>query len=159
MLPSVLIRSLTNALTALIALVCLSLLLLVTSSFLYTNQKPILASQEEGAGLPVMPGQAVKMTEQQVHGKQLFENNCAQCHAKTEEVIVGPGLQGVSSRVPNKAWLVTWIRNSQAVVSSGDAYGVALYNKFNKISMSSFPNFTEADISAILAYVDGGSTK
>ena len=96
----------------------------------------------------------VALTEQQTKGKGLFTNNCAQCHAVTEEVVVGPGLKGVKARTPGEAWLINWIRNSQAVVASGDPYAVQVYNKYNKIPMSNFPNLTDEDIKAILAYVD-----
>ncbi len=87
-------------------------------------------------------------------GKALFTNNCAQCHAVTEEVVVGPGLKGVQARTPGKDWLHKWIRNSSAVVASGDPYATQVFNKFNRVQMSSFPNLTDADIDGILAYID-----
>ncbi|GAA4407492.1 c-type cytochrome [Nibrella viscosa] len=87
-------------------------------------------------------------------GKTLFNNNCAQCHAVTDEVVVGPGLKGVLTRTPGRDWLHRWIRNSQAVIASGDPYANQVYNKFNKIPMSSFPNLTDADIDGILAYIE-----
>ena len=90
-------------------------------------------------------------------GKALFSNNCAQCHAVTEETVVGPGLKGVTQRTPGKDWLHKWIRNSSAVVASGDPYAVQVFNRFQKIQMSSFPNLTDADIDGILAYIDKAS--
>ncbi|WP_345249019.1 c-type cytochrome [Nibrella saemangeumensis] len=87
-------------------------------------------------------------------GKTLFNNNCAQCHAITDEVVVGPGLKGVLQRTPGRDWLHRWIRNPMAMVGSGDAYANQVYNKFNKIPMSSFPNLTDADIDGILAYIE-----
>ena len=90
-------------------------------------------------------------------GKALFTNNCAQCHAVTDEVVVGPGLKGVRQRTPGEDWLIKWIRNSSAVIASGDPYAVQVFNKFNKIQMSSFPNLTDDDIKGILAYIDQAS--
>ncbi len=90
-------------------------------------------------------------------GKTLFTNNCAQCHAVTEEVVVGPGLKGIQQRAPSKDWLHKWIRNSSALIAAGDPYAVQVYNKFNKIQMSNFPNLTDADIDGILAYIDQAS--
>jgi mono/diheme cytochrome c family protein len=87
-------------------------------------------------------------------GKAIFAGNCAQCHAVTDEVVIGPGLKGVQQRTPGKDWLHKWIRNSGAVIASGDAYAVAVYNKYNKVAMSNFPNLTDADIDGILAYID-----
>lgn len=90
-------------------------------------------------------------------GKTLFNNNCAQCHAVTEEVVVGPGLKGVRQRTPGDAWLQKWIRNSSAVIASGDAYAIQVFNKFNKIQMSNFPNLTDDDITGILDYIDSAN--
>lgn len=90
-------------------------------------------------------------------GKGLFTNNCAQCHAVTEEIVVGPGLKGIQQRAPGKEWLYKWIRNSSALIASGDPYAVQVYNKYNKIQMSNFPNLTNADIDGILAYIDQAS--
>ncbi len=90
-------------------------------------------------------------------GKSLFTNNCAQCHAASDEVVVGPGLKGVRQRTPGEDWLKKWIRNSQAVVASGDAYAVGVYNKYSKIAMSSFPNLSDSDITSILDYIDSAS--
>ncbi|WP_460962879.1 c-type cytochrome [Spirosoma litoris] len=90
-------------------------------------------------------------------GKTLFTNNCAQCHAVTGEKVVGPGLKGIESRAPSKDWLHKWIRNSSAVIASGDAYANQVFNANGKIQMSSFPSLTDADIDGILAYIDGAN--
>ena len=87
-------------------------------------------------------------------GKTLFTNNCAQCHAVTTEKVVGPGLAGIEGRVPGRDWLHKWVRNSSAVIASGDAYANQVFNANGKIQMSSFPNLSDADIDGILAYVD-----
>ena len=71
--------------------------------------------------------------------------------------MVGPGLKGATSR-NNIAWLVKWVHNSQAVVASGDAYAVKIYNEFSKTPMTSFPSLSEDDIKAIFAYVDKAAT-
>lgn len=155
MLSSHQIRTLTSALTGLIGLVSLSAVLLLTSAFLYpADEQPAnpVGGAEARSATAANPA---PLTEEQLRGKTLFTNNCAQCHAATNEVIVGPGLKGVTSRTPGEAWLMKWIRNSQAVVASGDAYAVRVYGQFNKIAMSSFPNLTDADIKAILSYIDG----
>jgi len=90
-------------------------------------------------------------------GEALFKNNCAQCHAVTDERVVGPGLKGVSSR-HDFAWLSKWVRNSQAVIASGDPYAVKIYNEYSKAQMTSFPNLSDDDIKGIFAYVDKAAT-
>ncbi len=87
-------------------------------------------------------------------GKTLFQNNCVACHAVTDAVQVGPGLKGIEQRVPSKEWLYKWIKNSSAVVASGDAYGNQIFNKFNKLQMQSFPDLANEDIDAILKYIN-----
>jgi len=117
-------------------------LLLSTSNF--------VSAQDSTAAASAGGGDVAK-------GESIFKGSCASCHAPTDEVVVGPGLKGATTR-NNIAWLTKWVHNSQAVVASGDAYGVALYNKFNKTPMTSFPNLSEDDIKSIFAYVDAAAT-
>ncbi|WP_409013346.1 c-type cytochrome [Dyadobacter sp. CY343] len=107
-------------------------------------------STATAAAAPAGGGDAAK-------GETLFKNNCAQCHAVTDERVVGPGLKGVSSR-HDFAWLAKWVRNSQAVIASGDPYGVKIYNEYSKAQMTSFPNLSDDDIKGIFAYVDQAAT-
>jgi mono/diheme cytochrome c family protein len=89
-------------------------------------------------------------------GETLFKNNCAACHNTSDEVLVGPGLKGISERRPIE-WIVKWVHNPQAVIASGDKYANDLYNKFNKAAMTPYPNFSEAQIKSIVAYVDAAN--
>jgi mono/diheme cytochrome c family protein len=93
-------------------------------------------------------------------GKDLFKANCASCHNKNmKDDLTGPALGGVEQRWSGKEKLLySWIKNSQGVIASGDAYAVALYNKYNKSQMSSFPNLKDEDIASILAYIDAAYT-
>lgn len=90
-------------------------------------------------------------------GKALFENNCTQCHAVTDEVVIGPGLKGVHARRP-LPWLIKWIRNSTLVIQSGDAYANEIYNKYGKTQMQSF-DFKDAEIVSIVAYIKSAGDK
>ena len=87
-------------------------------------------------------------------GKELFENNCKQCHNVNAESLVGPGLAGVRQRTPGEEWLQKWIKNPSAVIATGDQYAVKIFNQYNKTQMTSFTNFTNEDISSILDYID-----
>lgn len=84
-------------------------------------------------------------------GKDLFNNNCQQCHSPGADVIVGPGLKGIMDR-RSMEWLIPWVKNSAKVIASGDAYAVKLYNKYNKTAMQSF-NLSDDEIKNIFAYV------
>ena len=85
-------------------------------------------------------------------GKKLFNANCAACH-KLNKRAVGPALKGVSAKY-DKEWLYTWIKNSTAMVKSGDAQAVAIYEEYNGSVMTSFPQLSNLDIDNILAYTD-----
>jgi mono/diheme cytochrome c family protein len=85
-------------------------------------------------------------------GKKLFNANCAACH-KINKRAVGPALKGVSSKY-DKEWLYSWIKNSTAMVNSGDAQAVAIYEEYNGSVMTSFPQLSNTDIDNIIAYTD-----
>ena len=85
-------------------------------------------------------------------GKKLFNANCAACH-KLNKRAVGPALKGVSAKY-DKEWLYSWIKNSTAMVKSGDAQAVAIYEEYNGSVMTSFPQLSNEDIDNILAYTD-----
>ena len=85
-------------------------------------------------------------------GKSLFNANCAACH-KLKKRAVGPALAGVSAKY-DKEWLYSWIKNSTAMVKSGDAQAVAIYEEYNGSVMTSFPQLSNVDIDNILAYTD-----
>lgn len=89
-------------------------------------------------------------------GEKLFKNNCAQCHAYDENVVVGPGLKGINER-RDYDWLKAWIQNPAAVIASGDKYANELYEKYNKTQMTAFASFGDAEIKSILAYVDAAN--
>ena len=85
-------------------------------------------------------------------GKKLFNANCAACH-KLNKRAVGPALKGASAKY-DKEWLYSWIKNSTAMVKSGDAQAVAIYEEYNKSVMTSFPQLSNNDIDNIIAYTD-----
>lgn len=91
-------------------------------------------------------------------GKALFQQKCASCHA-IDKNLTGPALRGVEDRWPNKADLYSWIRNSAALVKAGHPRAVEVFNQFNKIQMTAFPELKDAEIDAILAYINTPAKK
>ena len=87
-------------------------------------------------------------------GEKLYNANCTQCHA-INEVVIGPALKGIEER-RERPWLLSWIKNSQKMIQSGDEYAVALYEKYKKIAMPAYP-FTDSEIISILEYIDVAS--
>jgi mono/diheme cytochrome c family protein len=86
-------------------------------------------------------------------GKAIFQAKCAACHA-IDKNLTGPALKGVEERWPAKADLYNWVRNSAALIKAGHPRAVAVYAEYNKIQMPAFPELKDADIDAILVYIN-----
>jgi cytochrome c2 len=133
-----------------LALVCLITVGTVTflsySSEVHATRagKPTLTPQANQIQASITDPVALK-------GKTLFQSSCSSCHLLTNEVLLGPGLQGINQR-RSEDWLLKWIKNSQQVINSGDAYAVALYSKFKPTVMPNF-NYSDEEIKAILTYL------
>ena len=90
-----------------------------------------------------------------VAGKALFNTNSASCH-KLDRKMTGPALRYVEKRLAedeglNREWLYSWIRNSSAMIKSGDAYAVKIYEEYNKSAMTAYPQLSNTDIDNILS--------
>lgn len=97
------------------------------------------------AFLPALHAQSAE------EGKALFTTNCTACHAIHDKV-VGPALKDVHKR-REEAWLIKWIRNSQALIKSGDPVAVQVYKENNEVLMTPFETLTETQVKSILAYI------
>mgnify|MGYP001168892233 FL=1 len=91
-----------------------------------------------------------------VKGKSLFNTNCASCH-KLDRKMTGPALRNVETRLLDdegldRQWLYAWIRNSSALIKSGDAYANKIYEEYNRSAMTAYPQLTDSDLNNILAY-------
>lgn len=90
-------------------------------------------------------------------GEKVFKGNCASCH-KPDKDMTGPSLKGAKARWEGKGDIHAWIKNSQAVIKSGNPYANELFAKWNKSVMT--PNaISDADIDAVLYYVDNFVSK
>ncbi len=76
--------------------------------------------------------------------------------------MVGPALDGAFDRVmeakgfdeaQTTQWLVDWIRNSPAVINSGDEYANQLFNDYNKVQMTAFVSLSDEEILAVIDYI------
>ncbi|MDC1540080.1 c-type cytochrome [Flavobacteriaceae bacterium] len=91
-----------------------------------------------------------------VKGKSLFNANCAACH-QLDKKMTGPALRYVETRLSeeeglDREWLNAWIRNSSALIKSGDAYANKIYAEYNGSAMTAFPQLSDDDLTNILAY-------
>lgn len=90
-------------------------------------------------------------------GKKLFRNYCASCHdKKMKKNMTGPALAGMEERWAEfpKEDLYAWIRNSQALIASGHPRAKQLWEEYNGVQMTSYPNLTDDEIGSLIAYVN-----
>jgi mono/diheme cytochrome c family protein len=145
------VNSLQKAVSLLVAAV---LLLLLTGVYAFFSlEKPASPMSHTPTDPKQKPGESpvAKLDPVALQGEALFNDNCAACHSITDEVVIGPGLRNVHVR-RDEAWLIKWIKNSAQIIKSGDSYGVALFEKYNKTPMPSF-GFSDAEIKSILQYI------
>lgn len=116
------------------------------------------ATKKEGATAEAAAGASGSEVKGDANaGSAIFKQKCTSCHAIDRQV-VGPALKGITEQ-RDAAWLHKWIKNSQALVASGDAEAVKIFNEYNKTVMTPFPELSDADIDNILAYVKAESDK
>jgi len=84
-------------------------------------------------------------------GEALFKSLCAACHRRYKKM-TGPALFGVADKY-DREWIYSWVKNSAAMIASGDAKAIAIYEEYNKTAMNAFPQLTDVDIDNILSYV------
>ena len=109
-----------------------------------------IEAEQAPQDVPAQEGEIPESEEAIALGRQLFTGNCTVCHA-INEVVVGPALHGVHERRP-VPWIKAFIKNSQKVIQSGDAYAVNIFNQYSKTVMPSF-NFSDEELNAIIAYI------
>ena len=96
----------------------------------------------------------VASAQDAAEGEKLFTENCTACHA-VDSKLIGPALRDVQKRPGrSEAWLVKWIRNSAAMIASGDALAVKLYEENNKSNMTNFEFLNEGQVKSILKYIE-----
>jgi cytochrome c2 len=92
-------------------------------------------------------------------GQKLFKLNCATCHmAHTDQILTGPGLKGVTDRIPKPAeeWFIKYTLNCEKVYKSGDPYAKKLHDEYRGMTMTIFEgHLSEEDAREIYSYLTG----
>lgn len=91
-------------------------------------------------------------------GKQLFAQNCTQCHSATHDM-TGPKLAGVLSRWgSDTAALIAFVKNAAESIKTGGpaSHAGKLYEEWHQIAMPSFSGLSDAEIMKILRHADQG---
>lgn len=81
-------------------------------------------------------------------------NGCGACHSLTDRKITAVGLARVLDRVPKptETWLVRFIRQANALYTSGDPYVKTLFAN-TASGMPYYTNLSEQDAKDIIAYI------
>jgi cytochrome c2 len=127
--------------------------------FLYTVLRtiPVLISKSiaqsvVAIGLLIAISVPVSFAQDDIDGEGLFKKLCTQCHTIGKGKLIGPDLLDAHKRVPSEEWMVPWIQNSQAVIKSGDEYGVKIFEEYNKTVMTANA-VSDDEALAIIAYM------
>lgn len=88
-------------------------------------------------------------------GANLFKLHCSGCHRLDAQTLEGPGLEGVTRRVPDGDWLFNYILNSKKVRENGDSYARSIYDSRHKKHMKTFEGvLSEAEVRYIIAFLN-----
>ncbi|UPZ37084.1 c-type cytochrome [Sphingobacterium sp. PCS056] len=90
-------------------------------------------------------------------GEKIFKAKCTSCH-KVDRKVVGPALKGITE-TKSEEWLIKWIKNSQALIASGDKDAIAIFEEYNKSVMTSFTDLSDDQIKSVLAYIKAESAE
>lgn len=91
------------------------------------------------------------------NGEAIFRQNCGVCHTVGGGRLVGPDLNGVTTK-RSEEWLMKWTKASQAFIKSGDADAKAISAEFNGMVMPDQGHIPDADLKAIYAFVASKSS-
>lgn len=83
----------------------------------------------------------------------VFSLQCAGCHSVGKGEVVGPDLQGVTSR-RDRPWLHAFIRSSQGLVGQGEKTAAALFARYKKRMPDH--DFSDGEIDSLLAFIAKG---
>ena len=84
-------------------------------------------------------------------GEDVFKGNCSACHKLDNKKLVGPGLGSVAEN-RTEEWFVKWVKNSQALIDSGDEQAVAIH-KENGGAMPPFAQLSDDEIKSVYAFL------
>ncbi len=88
-------------------------------------------------------------------GQTIFQSTCTGCHTIGHGTLVGPDLQGVTTR-RTKEWLTNWISAPDKMLASKDPTAMQLLAEHNNLPMPNL-GLTSNQVASLIAYLDTAS--
>ncbi len=85
-------------------------------------------------------------------GEEIFQNACATCHTVGQGDLVGPDLEGVTTR-RDRDWLTRWISAPDVMLDQGDPIATELLEKYNNVPMPNL-GLSEAEVASLIAFLE-----
>jgi len=86
--------------------------------------------------------------------EDFFKQNCVACHTIGGGRLIGPDLKDVT-KSKDRAWLVKFMQNPQAMIDSKDAYAAQLLQEAHGVVMPTLPGMTPDLANALLDFTEG----
>lgn len=114
--------------------------------------RPALRTLLATLGLLAANGTAPGLAAAQSGGEQIFRARCVSCHSAGPDRLVGPGLEGITTR-RDRDWLIAFITEPDRVLAGGDTIAQRLLSQY----IVPMPNLgtTVAEAEAVLDYLGG----
>ena len=109
----------------------------------------VILAFSAGLWLVVLTPAAAQTADQ---GEAVFSAKCAACHTIGGGTLVGPDLDGVSTR-RETAWLTRWIAEPDLMLAEGDPIAVDMLAEFDDIPMPNL-SLTDLEVASLVAYLD-----
>jgi protein SCO1/2 len=90
-------------------------------------------------------------------GEDLFVTRCTACHTIGQGEKMGPDLLGVVSN-RERAWLVRWLMEPDAMLQENDPLATALYKQYNNVPMPNL-RLSERDALDLIDYMQSESRR
>ncbi|WP_338769417.1 c-type cytochrome [Bernardetia sp. ABR2-2B] len=145
-------RSVTgSAFGFVLMLLVISTITVLSTQCAYAQQDSTAQTTDDATATTDDGATAGESPEVIAQGKELFEGNCAQCHAVHKKV-VGPALNGAEARWGSRAAIINFIKYPEKVINSGDAYAQKLYEEYQQY-MPNHDFFKDEEVASILDYI------
>ncbi len=95
---------------------------------------------------------AVPPSQSADEGEEIFQTGCAVCHTIGEGDLVGPDLEGVTTR-RDRDWLTRWISAPDVMLDQGDPIATELLEKYNNVPMPNL-GLSEAEVASLIAFLE-----